>query len=77
MLGVPHLGEDEYGRRTLVEGSFLTGYLVWAFKTCQCEDCVDIRYETQLDEQYEVLKEKYGQELADEVRLRELQKRRA
>jgi hypothetical protein len=88
-LGVPWLSDDEYGRRTLAWGTGITGYLFWAYRTCQCEDCVDITSEAQLEHQheedlkiYEELKVKFSEEFADEVvqrrvHLRELQKRRA
>lgn len=43
---LPHLGADEYGRRTLVQHVPPFGFLVWAFWTCRCEDCDEVRAET-------------------------------
>lgn len=73
-LGWPYFSEDEYGRCTIVWGTWLTGYLQVAYRTCRCEDCVDMRLFEQLEEQY-------GVEFADEVlerriRLRQLPQER-
>lgn len=45
-LGVPYRGGDEWGRRTLVVGLWFVGYLVWAWSTCWCQDCHEVREET-------------------------------
>jgi hypothetical protein len=88
-LGIPWLGDDEYGRRTFCWGTAFTGYVIWAYKACQCDDCVDIRLDFELEQQHaedarihEELRMKFSEEFADEVvqrrvHLRELQKRRA
>lgn len=45
--GCPMFGQtDEWGRRTVVWGFWFTGYLVWAWATCWCEDCHHSRQET-------------------------------
>jgi hypothetical protein len=82
MLGIPWRGDDEYGRRTFCWGTGLTGYLIWAYRTCQCEDCVDLRLDAELQQQHEELVKKYSKDFADDVlarrlRVREVQKRRA
>lgn len=43
---VPERGGDEYGRRTLVIPFMPFGWLVWAFRTCKCPDCVETRAQT-------------------------------
>lgn len=61
MLGWPSFGgTDEYYRRTMVWGTFLTGYIAIAGKVCTCEDCVDARL-------FEMLEEQYDTDLADQV----------
>lgn len=71
MLGWPSFGcTDEFWRRTIVWGTFFTGYIVIAGRVCTCEDCVDARLFEQLEQQYDT-------DLADQVvtrriRLREL-----
>ena len=45
-LGVPFLGGDEWGRRTIVVGLWFTGALVWAWRTCWCQDCHEVREQT-------------------------------
>lgn len=45
---VPYHGDDEYGRRTLVINLPPFGFLVWAYKTCSCRDCIRTRVETSL-----------------------------
>lgn len=42
----PYRGEDEYGRRTLVIPIHPFGFLVWAFRTCYCPECSEIREQT-------------------------------
>lgn len=37
-LGVPSFGADEWGRRTIVVGLWLVGYVVWAWRTCWCRE---------------------------------------
>lgn len=44
--GVPFWGGDEWGRRTVVVGFGFLGYLVWAYRTCWCRDCHDVRGQT-------------------------------
>jgi len=39
-------GSDEWGRRTVVWGTFVTGYVVWAYRTCWCETCHEAREST-------------------------------
>ncbi len=34
---------DEYGRLTMVIHIPFYGFLVWAYKTCYCEDCEELR----------------------------------
>lgn len=68
--GIPWTGDDEFGRRTFCWGFWFTGYAIVAWKTCQCEDCVDSRT-------YEQLKEQWGDDFADDwlnyrVRMREV-----
>ena len=36
---LPWPGSDEYGRRTWVVPVHPFGWLVWAWRTCHCEDC--------------------------------------
>ena len=36
---------DEYGRRTIVVHVPFVGFVVWAYKTCHCEDCEQLRSE--------------------------------
>lgn len=45
-LGVPSLGGDEWGRRTIVWGVGLLGYVVWAWRTCYCQQCHSAREQT-------------------------------
>jgi hypothetical protein len=59
-IGWPYFHDDEYGRKTIVVGTILTGYLQVAYRKCQCEDCVDNALFAKLEEQY-------GVEFADEV----------
>jgi hypothetical protein len=41
---IPQIGStDEYGRKTAVIHIPFWGFLVWAYKTCHCEDCVESR----------------------------------
>lgn len=42
-LGVPYLGGDEWGRRTVVIGLWFLGYVVWAWRTCHCPECDEMR----------------------------------
>lgn len=42
-LGVPFRGGDEWGRRTLVVGLWFIGYVVWAWRTCWCQECHEVR----------------------------------
>jgi len=44
--GWPYFGADENGRRTVVIGFWFIGYVVFAYKTCYCEDCTEIREQT-------------------------------
>ena len=44
--GIPYRGGDEWGRRTVVVGFGFLGYLVWAYRTCWCRDCHDVRGQT-------------------------------
>ena len=44
--GWPALGGDEWGRRTIVWGVGLLGYVVWAWKTCWCQECHTVRQQT-------------------------------
>jgi hypothetical protein len=59
-LGVPERCQDDYGRLTWVWGFWFIGYVVIAYKTCHCEDCVDQRL-------WHHLKEQHDEEFADEV----------
>ena len=45
-LGVPYLGGDEWGRKTVAVGLWFTGCVVWAWRTCWCQDCHGAREET-------------------------------
>jgi hypothetical protein len=45
-LGVPNLGADEWGRRTIVVGLWFLGYVVWAWRTCKCAECGEVREQT-------------------------------
>ncbi|MEV7267077.1 hypothetical protein AB0N38_26295 [Micromonospora aurantiaca] len=45
-LGFPYLGCDEWGRRTVVVGLWFVGYVVWAWRTCWCQDCHEVRAQT-------------------------------
>lgn len=88
-IGVPHRGDDEYGRRIVIIGTFLTGYALFAYWTCHCEDCVDLRTYADTDHRQQMeaeneavtpellaeLEEKYGADFADEVRERQLRVR--
>lgn len=72
-LGWPFFSDDEYGRKVVVIGTWATGYLQWSYRTCWCEDCVELRL-------YSELCDNYGESFANEVlhrriRLRELQRR--
>jgi hypothetical protein len=44
--GVPSHGGDEWGRRTIVWGVGLLGYVVWAYRTCWCQECHGVRAQT-------------------------------
>lgn len=45
---IPEFGlNDEFGRRTVVVHVPFAGFLVWAFWTCRCEDCAQLRDEQQ------------------------------
>jgi thiol-disulfide isomerase/thioredoxin len=44
--GVPYFGGDEWGRRTIVVGFWFVGYLVWAWRTCWCPECHEMREQT-------------------------------
>lgn len=44
--GVPSLGGDEWGRRTIVWGVGLLGYIVLAWRTCWCAECHAMRQQT-------------------------------
>lgn len=45
--GLPMFGQtDEWGRRTVVWGTKFTGYLVYAWSTCWCEQCHEAREQT-------------------------------
>src|SRR5262245_3835598 len=43
---LPYRGGDEYGRLTWVIHIPLWGFLVWAYRTCPCEECEGIREQT-------------------------------
>lgn len=43
----PERGADEFGRRTVVFPVPGFGWLVWAYRTCHCEDCDDLRAQTE------------------------------
>lgn len=45
-LGVPYLAGDEWGRRTIVWGVGFLGYVVWAWRTCWCQECHAAREQT-------------------------------
>jgi hypothetical protein len=51
-LGIPWLSVDEHGRRVIIWGTGLTGYLCYAYWTCHCEDCTDARTEQELLRQW-------------------------
>jgi hypothetical protein len=40
---LPGRGGDEFGRRTLIIHVPFKGFLVWAYRTCHCADCVEAR----------------------------------
>lgn len=50
---LPARGGDEYGRRTLVIPVHPFGFLVWAYWTCWCPDCIDMRIATAQREEEE------------------------
>ena len=50
---LPYRGGDEYGRRTWVIPAHPFGWLVWAWRTCYCEDCVTVRAQTAMWEREE------------------------
>ena len=39
-------GSDEWGRRTLIVHVPLLGWIVWAYRTCPCPGCVEVREQT-------------------------------
>jgi len=43
---LPWRGGDEWGRRTWVIPVHPFGWLVWAWRTCHCEDCTAVREQT-------------------------------
>lgn len=45
-IGVPSLGGDEWGRRTIVVGLWFLGYVCWAYRTCWCQECHEVREQT-------------------------------
>lgn len=45
-IGFPYRGGDEWGRRTIVIGLWFIGYVVWAYRTCWCQDCHTVREQT-------------------------------
>jgi hypothetical protein len=45
-IGVPYVGGDEWGRRTVVIGLWFLGYVSWAFRTCWCDECHEMREQT-------------------------------
>lgn len=44
---IPEIGGDEWGRNTLVVHVPFCGFLVWAYRTCYCDDCVETREQTE------------------------------
>lgn len=40
---LPYPGGDEWGRLTLVFHVPPIGFIVWAYKTCHCDVCVESR----------------------------------
>lgn len=42
-FGVPLFSGDEWGRRTVVIGLWFLGYVVWAWRTCWCQECHEVR----------------------------------
>lgn len=44
--GVPHIGGDEWGRRVITVGVAFVGYVSWAWRTCWCQECHEMREQT-------------------------------
>lgn len=38
-IGIPQMGAEEWGRRTIIVGTWLTGYLCIVLWTCWCSEC--------------------------------------
>jgi hypothetical protein len=43
---LPWIGNDEYGRLTLVVPIHPAGWVIIAYRTCYCDDCAAIREQT-------------------------------
>lgn len=43
---VPYLSSDEWGRKTVMQHVPGVGFVVWAYRMCYCEDCIDSRLQT-------------------------------
>lgn len=43
---VPYRGNDEWGRFTFVVPAHPFGWLVWAYRTCWCAECDEVREQT-------------------------------
>jgi hypothetical protein len=74
-IGVPQVRGtgDEYGYNCIVWGFWFTGYVVYAWHKCPCEDCVDTRAARRLEEQYGGSFEDW---LYMRIHLREMQRER-
>lgn len=44
--GFPMRGGDEWGRRVVTVGFWFWGYVNWAYRTCWCEECQEMRAQT-------------------------------
>jgi hypothetical protein len=43
---LPYWSSDKWGRKTIVQHVPVVGFVVWAYRTCYCGDCVDSRLAT-------------------------------
>lgn len=66
---IPQTGMvDETGRRTIVIHVPLWGFVVWAYRTCHCEDCDYLRAERQREQEYwDEIEEKFQEGTWDAV----------
>lgn len=73
-IGVPQVRGtgDEYGYRCIVWGLWFTGYVVYAYRRCNCVNCVDVRAARDMEAEYGGSFEDW---LDMRIRMREVQRK--